>query len=354
MDLDAYFGEFTRRDWETTEPDPVRFAVVGLGGFTRGNILPAIAESDYCAVGATVSGDAGKADAVAAEYDAAALTYEEYADGEDEDAYDAVYVVTPNALHLPHVETAAATGKDVLCEKPLEATAERARALVETCEDAGVTLMTASRLQTEPAIRRAREIVADGLVGDVVHAHGEFAFQLVGPGGDADQWRLDADLAGGGALYDIGIYPLNTTRFLTGATPVAVSARVHSPDAAFEAVDEHVAYQVEFDDDAVGAFTTSYNLPYRQSLDLAGTEGRLAIESPYHAEDHRELVLERGDERVRFQGPEVNELAEQVDYFAHAVHTGTTPEPDGADGLLDVRTLEAILTAAEDGRRVEL
>ncbi len=96
------------RDWDRPVSDaPLRFAVIGLGGFARNTALPCIEESDYCETTAVVSGSPEKAAEVASEFDAEhALTYEEYADGVGSEDYDAVYVVTPNALHLPHVETA--------------------------------------------------------------------------------------------------------------------------------------------------------------------------------------------------------------------------------------------------------
>jgi predicted dehydrogenase len=353
MELDQYVEDFRRRDWETTTPDTLRVAVVGLGGFARYRALPAIEESDYCAVGAVVSRDSGTARAVAEEYDAAALTAEEYADGAGTDSYDAAYVITPNARHLSDGRVAAEQGAHVLCEKPLEADADRAAELIETCERAGVTLMTAYRLQTDPALRRAREAVRDGVIGDPVQVHGDHSFRILAGDRSPDQWRLDPALAGGGALYDVGVYPLNTTRFLLDVAPVSVIGHLRSPDPAFDGVDEHAAFQVRFEGGVVGAFTASYGAQQNQLFEVAGTEGRLAIEPPYDTEANRRLVVERGDERVAYRGEYTNEIAEQLDYFAHAVHTDTRPEPDGRDGLTDVRVLDAV-RGSPDGTQVEL
>jgi len=136
-----------------------------------------------------------------------------------------VYVATPNATHLEYVEAAAAQGKAVLCEKPLEATLDRARRLVAACREADAPLMVGYRMQTDPAVRRLRELIEAGVAGDVIHVHATMSQTMLGElDGEEDQWRLDPELSGGGALMDLGVYPLNTTRFALGADPVRVSA----------------------------------------------------------------------------------------------------------------------------------
>ena len=156
-DVESYFQEFDRRDWQTvTEERPIRIAVIGLGWFARDRALPAIENATLCEATVLVSGSPEKALAVADQFEADhVITYDEFHEGRVVDAYDAVYVATPNALHLEYAETAASLGKHVLVEKPLETTVERAERLVDACDRAGVTLMTAYRLQLEPTVRHA-------------------------------------------------------------------------------------------------------------------------------------------------------------------------------------------------------
>lgn len=103
-------------------------------------------------------------------------------------------------------------------------------------------------MQAARSIRWIRRQVADGLIGDPVQIHGEFSYPLLANGGDPNQWRIDPDLSGGAALMDIGIYPINTARYVLDADPVAARGTTHNPDPAFEGVDEHVAAQLEFPD----------------------------------------------------------------------------------------------------------
>jgi xylose dehydrogenase (NAD/NADP) len=346
MELVSALADLSRRDWETGPEETVRFAVVGLGEFAREAALPTLAAADYCEATVAVSGSKGKARSVAADFGLDhGLTYEDYADGDASEDYDAVYVVTPNALHLPHVETAADLGKGVLCEKPLEATPERAAALVDACESAGVPLMTAYRMQTDPVVRRLRDVVQSGGVGDPLSVHGSFCIDVLAGDRGPEQWRLDADLAGGGALMDVGVYPLNTARFLLGSDPEAVAATT-SGDGPFADVDESTAVQARFPDDVVGSFTAGFSGARESYLTVRGTDGRVTLENAFGAGGQRAVTVERPEGTLSVDGPAVDEVREQFDYYADATRSGWSIEPDGADGLTDVRTMAATYEAA--------
>jgi len=377
--FESTFSETTRRDWTddggaTGDADgggdadvTTRIATVGCGNYARSVSIPAMKRGEYAAPTVVVSGDPEKRARLADEFGVTAIGYDEYDAGVASDEYDAVYVATPNRLHLPHVETAADHGKHVVCEKPLEATVERAERLVAACDDAGVRLMTAYRMQTDPVMRRLREFVAAGGIGDLQRASGDFTFPVLGGDAGPDQWRLDGRLAGGGALYDVGVYPLNTARFLAGDDPVAVSATTRSPDPAFDEVDQHVDFRVEFgaadgvgDGDAdgidgwIGNFSASFSGHPNTSLELLGSDGRVAVRSAFQPGADREVTVETGEGTVELADAGADETVEEFDYFAHAAATGGDIDPDGTDGLVDMRALAAAQESARTGRRVEL
>jgi xylose dehydrogenase (NAD/NADP) len=353
--LDDLFDETPARDWDTDPDGTVRFAVVGTGGFARHLALPAIRDSDYAEVTTLVTGSPDDRADLAAEYDAEAIDYDAYAAGERDDAYDAVYVVVPNRLHLPNVVAAADLGKHVLCEKPLDATLERAEQLVTACEDAGVTLMTAYRMQTDPVVRRLREFVAAGGLGDVVRVAGEFTFPVLAGSYGPDHWRLDAEMAGGGALYDVGVYPLNTARFVLDQEAVAVSGTTYA-SGPFEAggTDERTAFHAEFPGGVVGSFSASFSGAADSTFVVHGTDGKATLENAFVPRRDRTLRVTRGGATVTLEGAGTNEVREEFDYFAHCVLTGTDPEPDGADGLADMRAMDAVYEAAAEGTRRSL
>lgn len=343
------------RDWDRpVENAPLRFAVVGLGGFARMTALPAIADSDYCTTTAVVSGSPEKAALVSDEFDAEyVLTYDEFTDGIDSDAYDAVYIVTPNALHLQHVETAAEYGKAILCEKPLEATVERAKKIVKICEEADVPLMAAYRMHTSRSIRWIRRQVKAGIIGDPVQIHGEFSFPLLA-NGDPDQWRINHELSGGGALMDIGVYPMNTSRFVLDADPVAVSGTTHTINPPFEGVDEHVSFQLEFPDAVTASCTASFNAASVSRFAITGTEGRIVVEPVFGVNDDCQVTVKTEDGTIEFNTNAPHEVREEFDYFATAILTDMEIGPDGRHGLMDVCIAEAIYESNETSERVKL
>jgi xylose dehydrogenase (NAD/NADP) len=341
------------RDWETTtaaSSESVRFAVIGLGWFTKRRALPALAASDRCEPTVLVSSSTEKAERLGAEFDAVehGITYDAFHDGEAADAYDAVYVVTPNALHLEYVETAAQYGKHVLCEKPMERDSERAARLRDVAADGDIQLMIAYRMHTEPAVRRARELIASGVVGEPMSVRGTMSQRLldrVNP--DPDQWRLDEALAGGGALFDIGIYPLNTARFLLDADPVAVTGRTTSSHDAFDEVDETVSFTVAFDDDVTAHCFASHNARQSSEITVTGTAGEVSVRPAFFQDQTRQLHVSRGDGRATVALDRVDQMREEFDYFADRLRGEGAVVPDGDHGLVDMHAMEAVYEAAE-------
>jgi xylose dehydrogenase (NAD/NADP) len=210
--------------------------------------------------------------------------------------------------------------------------------------------MVAYRMQTEPTVRLARALVREGWVGEPVQAHGSDSFRLLDANPDPDQWRLDAALSGGCALADLGVYPLNTLRFVLDADPVRVSGTTRSEQEAFADVDEHVSFTCEFPT-ATAVCTASHNAYAGGHLRVLGTEGRLTLDPAFHPWDPRTLTLEReaGRASVTVAPGEVDQMREEFDYFAHHVLTGRTPAPDGRHGLVDVRAVAGVYDSAAAG-----
>ncbi|WP_122091236.1 D-xylose 1-dehydrogenase Gfo6 [Halalkalicoccus subterraneus] len=355
-DIGSYLDSFSHRDWQEADDGagPIRFAMVGLGWWTQDEAMPAVENSTFCETTVVVSGSAEKAEKVANEHETieAGLTYDQFQNGEASDAYDAVYVCTPNATHLEHVETAADQGKAILCEKPMEASVERSEAIVEAYSEADATAMIAYRMHTEPTIRRARELVRAGAIGKPVHVHGDMSQGIVGWG--ADQWRLDPELAGDGAsVTDLGIYSINTTRFVLDRDPVAAQAMMHSDHEYFSEVpDEVAAFTVALEGDVYATCTASQNAQQGSHLRIVGTEGTILIEPAFHGESNLELV--KGETSAVLDTPGVDQMEEEFDYFADCLLSGRDPEGTPEHGLVDMRTLAAVYESAERGERVEL
>lgn len=353
-----WLDSYDDRDWQTTTDGTIRFALLGLGWWTMDVALPAIENSDLCEVGVLVSSSTEKASRLAAEHGIeTGISYDEFHDGAATESYDAIYIGTPNSYHLEFAETAAGLDKAVLCEKPMEKSVERAEQMVETCEDAGVPLMIAYRMHTDPAVRRARELIDDGVIGDPVSVHGQNSQPLLEMIPDPDQWRLDPERSGyGTSVMDLGIYSINTTRFLLRRDPVAVQSQMSSTHEAFADVpDERAASLLVFEDDVGMVSTSSQHAHEETSLTITGTEGQIMFRPAFHGDCT--LHVSRGEFTVdvtndAFDGQ--REMREEFDYFADRVLTGADISPDGRHGLTDMRTIAAIHEAADTGEIVEL
>ena len=361
MAIDDYLDGFTERDWQELDSGSLRVAMIGLGWWTLDEAMPAVEASTFCETTVVVSGDRDKASRVRDENDTVqrGLTYDEFVDGAAVEEYDAVYVGTPNARHKEYVAAAAEHGKAVLCEKPLEANVERAEQLVAAAED--VPLMTAYRMQTDPDVRRMRELVRDGAIGDpvAVQSHmNQSMFEDVTE--DVDRWRVNPELSGYGAtVMDMGLYPINTARFVLDADPVSASAVMQSEHQAFSEVpDEHAAFSVTYDDGTTGTYVSSLNAELSGSFRVMGTEGELTIEPIFLSQTPQTLTIRRDGRTSTIDSGRRHvmrhEMTEEFDYFADRVLRGEPIEPDGEHGLVDVHALEAVYEAAETGERVAI
>lgn len=360
MDLQGYFDEFTARDWQETEPDdePIRIAMVGLGWWVREKAMPAVREADLCETTVLVSRDKSDAEALAESEPGVStgLSGEEFHDGHATEEYDAVYVCTPNATHLPYVETAADLGKAVLCEKPMEATVERAEQMVDAADKGEITLMIAYRMHTEPAVRRLKDVLEDGLLGDPVHVQGHMSQQLLETIPDPDQWRLNPALTGmGTTVMDIGLYPLNTARFVLEEDPVAVQSTMSTHSEPFSDVpDEHAAFTMEFEDGLTAVCTTSQSAAQASHLAIVGTEGSARLDPAFYPDQPRELTITRNSTTVETTFDQRNQMTEEFDYFADCLRADREPAGDGLHGLVDMQVMSGIYEAAETESRVSL
>ncbi|NHN49462.1 Gfo/Idh/MocA family oxidoreductase [Halostella sp. JP-L12] len=356
--MKEWIDGFDERTWQTADDGTVRYALLGLGWWTVDVAIPAIESSDLSEVTVLVSSSTEKAERVADENGVGrGISYDEFHDGEATDEYDAVYVGTPNAYHLEYVETAADLGKPVLCEKPMEASVERAEEMVEVCADADVPLMIAYRMHTDPTVQRARELIEDGFLGEPVSVYGNNSQPLLEMIPDPDQWRLDPDVSGyGSSVMDLGLYSINTTRFLLRREPTTVQSRMASLHEAFEDVpDERAASLFVFEDDVQMVSTSSQHAAEDTQLKIVGTEGTIELDPAFHGEPTLRLSRDGVSVTVEHEGTDAErEMLEEFDYFADRVLTGADVYPDGRHGLQDMRIIEALHESAEREEPVDL
>jgi len=162
-------------------------------------------------------------------------------------------------------------------------------------------------------------------------------------------------LAGaGGSVTDLGVYSINTTRFVLDADPVAVTGTTWTGTEEFESIpDERAAFTVEFPDGVLVSCTASQNAHYASNLRIVGTEGELLLEDAFLGGE-RELTITRGDTTITTNFDQIEETKESFRHFGDHLLTDTPLVGDGEHGLVDQRTIDAVYESAERGERIEL
>lgn len=337
----------------------VGYAIVGLGHLSLEEILPAFGQSKFAKPVALVSGDPEKAKKVAKQYgiDLKNLyNYQNFDSIKDNPAIQAVYIVLPNGLHEEFTIRAAKAGKHVLCEKPMAVNSKQAENMIAACKKAGKKLMIAYRIQYEPHNRFAQKLTREKTYGQIKVIEAVNGQNI----GDPAQWRLKKALAGGGALPDIGLYCLNTVRFLLGEEPDQVLATTYSTpnDPRFKEVEEAVFFQLRFPSGTIANCTTSYGIHQSRRYRCYGNKGGWFGLDPAFAYQLLKFegskVVDDHEENFNPSLPEKQQFALEMDHFAKCIIDNTIPYTPGEEGLQDHIIMEAIYESAKTGKPIKL
>jgi glucose-fructose oxidoreductase len=328
----------------------VRYAVAGLGHIAQVAVLPAFAHAKNSELAALVSGDPTKEKKLSQKYGAPAFHYDDFEQAVEEQQIDAVYIALPNTQHRAFTERAARAGVHVLCEKPMATSEKDCGAMIAACDKAGVHLMIAYRLHFTPAHLEAIALARTGKLGELRFFSSIFGMQV-----KADNIRTDPK-DGGGPLRDLGVYCINAARYLFGDEPLEVRATTASKrgDRRFAKVEEMAGALMHFPGDRIAQFTCSFGSGNVASLELVGTKGMLRIEPAYEYAGELKWTLTIDEKRREKTFPAGDQFAPELIHFSDCVLKGKRPEPDGSEGMADVRIIEAIFKSAASGRAVKI
>ena len=325
----------------------IGYAVVGLGSIAQSCVLPAFAHCKRARLVALVGRHKKTASLLGRKYKVRAVYgSDEFAACLANPEVAAVYIATPQGSHLELTKQAATAGKHVLCEKPLAVNVGQAEQMVQVCRARGVQLMTAYRKYFEPSSRFIHKLIRDGALGriDTVHC----AFSELHVAGKSLSWLLDVNVAGGGPLMDLGVYCVNTTRWLLGEDPVAVSAQSWRNDTArYTSVEEGISFRLEFPSGAILHGSSSYGAVISSLLFIQGSKGWISLAPAFPFDEERYLTGKLQGRLLQRKFAIVDEFAPEIDAFAQAILSNRAVEPDGEQGLRDMKILHAIYKAAE-------
>jgi predicted dehydrogenase len=329
----------------------VGYAVVGLGAIAEGSVLPAFGHARHADLVAVVSRDKNKAMRLGRTFKARAYSGDEYEECLANPQVSAVYIATPPGEHAPYAVAAARAGKHVLCEKPLAATTLQSRRIVEAHRRAGTFLMTAYRKYFEPACLYVKHMVANGDLGRIDMIDTAFS-ELYQPG-RSPAWLVDPKLAGGGPLMDLGVYCVNTARWLIDEDPVRVSAAAWRHDRKkFRNVEEGIQFRLEFPSGTFLQASTTYCAALSSFIWIQGTQGWVLLAPAFPFDEERRLTGKVGGRWIERHFKVTDEFAPELDAFATAIVQGKSPQPDGVQGHRDMLIMHAIYQAARRGRTV--
>ncbi len=262
---------------------------------------------------------------------------------------DAVYIITPNALHKDECIRVAKAGKHVICEKPMAVNAADGQAMVDACKNAGVKLLVGYRMHFEPKTLEIVRMRKEGELGKILFFQGLSGFRI----GNPSQWRLNKQLAGGGAMMDIGIYSINGARYMVGEEPVWVAAEETKTDLTKfkEGVDETIQFQLGFPSGAVASCLSTYNMNNLDRFFLNGEKGFAELlpatgYGPIKGRTHK----------GELEQPHMTHQTVQMDEMAAIIFDGKQPviPVDGNEAVKDLKIIDAIYLAVKTGKRVDL
>jgi predicted dehydrogenase len=325
--------------------DDLRWGVLSTAKIGVEKVIPAIQAAERCRVVAIASREPVRASAVA---DALAIptAYPSYDDLLADPSVDAVYIPLPNHLHAEWAIAAAHAGKHVLCEKPLATTAADAERMIAACDVAGVRLMEAFMYRLHPTWEAVVDLVRSGRIGRLSAIQAWFSYY----NDDPSNIRNIAAY-GGGALFDIGCYPVNVARMLFDSEPIHVEATATRDPAS--GVDVLTTALLRFED-GVADFTCTTRAEPDQRVDVYGTQGRISVGIPFNIPPDlpTEVYLTSGGEppvrphteTLTFEP--VDQYSIQAERFARAVLDGEPVPIPSSDSVGNLRTIERIFAAA--------
>ena len=329
----------------------LKVAIMGLGSYAN-RVAEAMQSCKMAKVTGVISGTPAKIKDWQAKYNIPeknCYNYENFDNLKNNSDIDAVYIITPNALHKDQAIRVARAGKHVICEKPMAINAKEGQEMIDACKKANVKLLVGYRMHFEAKTLEIIRMRNAGEFGKVMFFQGLCGFRI----GDPKQWRLNKELAGGGAMMDIGIYAVNGSRYMVGEDPIWVTAQETKTDPVKfkDGVDETILFQFGFPGGAVASCLSTYTMNSLDRFFLNGEKGYAEMQpsTGYGPIKARTNKGELTHEHITHQTTQMDEMAAII-----LQGKKSTVPVDGEEGLKDLKIIDAIYLAVKTGKKVDL
>ena len=326
--------------------DKLGVALVGLGYYSTDLLAPALQVTEYCYLAGIVTGSPDKAKVWQEKYNIPEKNYYDYGRFDEvanNPDIDIVYIVLPPSMHKDYVIKAANAGKHVWCEKPMALTALECRNMIDACNKNKVKLSIGYRLHHEPNTQKITQMGRSKPYGPIIKVSA-----IAGYFDDRTNHWKQKKAMGGGCMYDMGVYPLNATRYVTGEEPLAVTAKASTTrPAIYTEVEETINFKLEFPGGTIAECESSFG-KNMNALRADCKKGWYSLE-PFSAYSGQNGVASDG---TKFNAVIPNQQARQMDDDALAILRNKDVLVPGEEGLKDITVVEAIHRSAKTCQRV--
>lgn len=323
-------------------------ALVGLGYYSTDVLAPALQMTEHCYLAGIVTGTPAKADKWKQQYkipERNIYNYENFLSLADNPAIDIVYIVLPPSMHAEYSIKGAKAGKHVWCEKPMAMTAKECQQMIDAANKNKVQLTVGYRMHHEPNTQKIMRFAKELPYGKLKELSAAAGYRE----GRTNHWKQKKEM-GGGAMYDMGVYPLNAARYASGMEPTAVIAQASTtrPEIYTE-VEETMEFDLDFPGGATAKCMTSFGKSMND-LQVNFQKGWYKL-SPFQA--YSGINGETSD-GIKLNERIPNQQARQMDDDAMAIIKKTKPLVPGEEGLRDIRIVEAIYQSVREKKKISL
>jgi predicted dehydrogenase len=323
--------------------DKIRWGIIGTANIALTKVIPAMQHSPWCEIAAIASRDIAKAEVAAAELNIP-TAYGSYDELLADNSIEAIYNPLPNHLHVPLTVKAAEAGKHVLCEKPIALNAKEAMALLDVRNRTGVRIQEAFMVRTHPQWLETRRLIHSGRIGALRSINGFFSYFNSDPANIRNQLEL-----GGGALMDIGCYPITISRWIYETEPRRVLGVIER-DAEF-GTDVMTTAVLDFPN-GHSTFTCSTRLAPYQRMIFHGTEGRIEVLIPFNAPNDRPTQILVDDGTVEI--PVCDQYEIQGSLFSRAIRENGEQAIPLEDAINNMAVIDAVFRSARTDQWEEI
>ncbi len=321
----------------------VRWGILGSAKIALAKVIPAMQRSEWCEIAAIASRDLSKAKAAASELNIP-NAYGSYEELLADKSIEAIYNPLPNNLHVPWTVKAAEAGKHVLCEKPIGLNAAEARTLIGVRNRTGVRIQEAFMVRTHPQWLETRRLIHTGRIGSLRSISGFFSYNNPDPTNIRNQLKL-----GGGALMDIGCYPITISRFMYETEPQRVLGLIERDSA--NGTDTLTSAVLDFPN-GHSTFTCSTRLSPYQRMIFIGAEGKIEVLIPFNAPNDRPTQILLNDETIEF--PICDQYEIQGSLFSRAIRENREQPIPLEDAINNMAVIDAVFRSATSSQWEEV